>query len=251
MSKSPVANVGIGEAPDDGQQYARQSLAWALIEASGGGGMTTEVFTASDTWNVPAEVSSITCLVVGAGGGGAGFRDAVYGGGGGGGGQVAFQIPLSVTPSGTVSIVVGAGGTSPGGGFNDGNDGGVSSVTDDTTGLLVRAYGGLGGDGKTAGGTKNSGIITSVPDGSPFLDSTDGKGGSASSNDGDDAYGYTGGAKTSGSGGGGACFGGNGGNGGSPGASPPANSGAGGGGGIAPSSGGGTGGSGYVQISYF
>jgi hypothetical protein len=47
---------GIGEAPNDGQQYGRQSLGWTVITGGGGGGPPAPVFdTAAGTYNVTTE----------------------------------------------------------------------------------------------------------------------------------------------------------------------------------------------------
>jgi hypothetical protein len=74
------------------------------------GGYQTVTFTrtylnASASYVIPAGVTRISALVVGGGGGG-GFD----GGGGGGGGAVYQYSTLSVTPGGSMAVVVGGGG---------------------------------------------------------------------------------------------------------------------------------------------
>ena len=68
---------------------------------------TTESFTSSGTFSVPSGVTSLTeVLVVGAGGSGG----AQHAGGGGAGGLIFFP-EYPVTPSGTVTVTVGCGGS--------------------------------------------------------------------------------------------------------------------------------------------
>ena len=47
-------NGKIGEAPNDGQQYARQSLGWSVVTGGGGGGGTAASITFSPTGNISA-----------------------------------------------------------------------------------------------------------------------------------------------------------------------------------------------------
>ena len=63
-------------------------------------------FTADTTWTVPTGLTAVEVLVVAAGGGGG----CQHGGGGGGGGLI-YQTDVVVTPGGTVTIDIGAGGT--------------------------------------------------------------------------------------------------------------------------------------------
>lgn len=152
----------------------------------------TASFTSSDTWEVPAGVSSIDVIVVGGGAGGGGggggnpmgvpYYTASRGGGGGGGsGYKTEQNSVSVTPGQTLTITVGSGGSGGSGGakgYNgvDGNDGGQSSITG--TGVSVTANGGVkgltgsaaaggtGGAGGNAGSTGTGGCL-SCTDNSP------------------------------------------------------------------------------------
>src|SRR6056300_716030 len=63
-------------------------------------------FTASGTFAVPSGISSVTTLVVAGGGGGGGDN-----GGGAGGGGLIYMPGYPVTPSGTITVTVGSGGT--------------------------------------------------------------------------------------------------------------------------------------------
>jgi len=65
--------------------------------------VTSESFTSSGTFSVPSGVTSITEVLV-VGGGGGGSR------GGGGGGGLIFMPEYPVTPSGTITVTIGAGG---------------------------------------------------------------------------------------------------------------------------------------------
>lgn len=58
---------GIGEAPDDGQQYARQSQGWSVVVGGGGGGVDwnittagTGVLSASDAWQADSSGGAIS-----------------------------------------------------------------------------------------------------------------------------------------------------------------------------------------------
>jgi hypothetical protein len=110
---------------------------------------TSQSFTASGTFVVPAGVTSITVELVGAGGSGGG-----NGGGGGGGGGYASGI-YAVIPGDSFSVDVGTGG------------GGPNAGSTNISALGVTAYGGdngtsvsnpnVGGGG--AGGNANGGTI--------------------------------------------------------------------------------------------
>lgn len=100
-----------------------------------------QVFNSSGTFNVPAGVTAVDVLVV-AGGGGGGSRQ---GGGGGAGGVVVSTVP--VTPGGSVSVTVGAGG-------NGGTSGGRgSNGSNSSFGSDVEAEGGGGGGGRSTNNT--------------------------------------------------------------------------------------------------
>lgn len=94
-------------------------------------------------WQIPAGVTSIEALLVGAGG----ASDGQYGGGGG-----DVRI-FELDPTGNVTVVVGAGGTFSSSGTGIG---GASSVTQNT--VAESANGGTGGTLQTWGGTSGSGL---------------------------------------------------------------------------------------------
>ena len=203
------------------------------------GGATTvssqTVFTTTgaNSWTVPANVRSVSAVVVGGGGGGAGSDgDNNEGNSGGGGGALAYGS-FVVIPGETLTVNVGAGGTSTNGGI--GTTGGTSSIVRSSlTGAipLLSAAGGVRGLEKvttsSAGGTPLWGFGVTVTGG--------GNGGASGAPTGNDT----------GSGGGGAGgYSGNGGAGGGTGAGTSVIGGGGGGGGATNSgqgySGGGTG----------
>lgn len=111
-----------------------------------GNGICEVVFTTpgETTWTVPANVTSIEALLVGAGG----ASDGYYGGGGGDVKVVTLQN------SGDISLVVGAGGTYADSGSGEG---GASSATQGSA-----SEESAGGTGKAnfSGGTSGSGIIS-------------------------------------------------------------------------------------------
>ena len=109
--------------------------------------LSSEEFTASGTFNVPAGVTLVWITGCGAGGGGgAGYSNSVgHGGGGGGAGEHAIRHPVHVTPSAAISVTIGAGGA---GGVATGSTSTTTSGGDggDTLfGTLARLQGGGGG----------------------------------------------------------------------------------------------------------
>jgi uncharacterized repeat protein (TIGR02543 family) len=127
-------------------------------------------------WSIPAGVSAIDYLAVGAGGGGASAL-----GGGGGGGQVVSQTNVSVSGSATINI--GTGGNGGTGNYdsttNNGKTGSRSSIV--VGAVNVVALGGSGGTGRyssifrdTTGYTGGGGAY---PNGSSVEIGTTGTGG--------------------------------------------------------------------------
>jgi hypothetical protein len=133
------------------------------IAASGGGGFSSlTAFTTAGitTFTVPAGITKVKVTVVGGGGAGGGATSGCSDGigAGGAGGGAAIKIVSGLTPGGTVSVTVGAGGTAVSGGT--GNTGGTSSF-----GAYCSATGGVGGGAGAAGtGTPNVGGIGSSGD---------------------------------------------------------------------------------------
>jgi hypothetical protein len=131
---------------------------------SAGSAMATTVTfntVGTNTWIVPAGVTSISIVAIG-GGGGAG---SISGGNGGNGGRVTATIV--VVPNDSINFAVGGGGAYGGGG---GGGGGSSVVTNTTTattlliaggggggGFSLNPTGGAGGDGNGSNGANGSG----------------------------------------------------------------------------------------------
>ena len=137
--------------PASGIKFSDNST---LTTAPLSGFSNMQVFTANGTFTVPAGVTKVKVTVVGGGGGGGGSTSSYggYGGGGGGGGS-AIKIISGLTPAGTVSVTVGAGGAASSGGA--GGAGGTSSFgaycSSTGGGGGVANYGdtGLGGSGSS------------------------------------------------------------------------------------------------------
>ncbi len=130
---------------------------------------TSQTFTSSSTFTVPAGVDMIFAAVWGAGGGGGGgagdneaatscVTDGGPGGGGGGGGFIEGWIP--VTPGESLTVTVGQGGSGGVGGA-EGSNGGAGSAGGNSSVGPFTAYGGGGGSGGgitwNCGGTGGSG----------------------------------------------------------------------------------------------
>ncbi|WP_336634187.1 hypothetical protein [Lysinibacillus fusiformis] len=104
-------------------------------------------------FTVPAKVTSLQYLVIGAGGGGGGggyYESLNKGGGAGGGGGGAWNIgTLAVSPGQVLSVAIGTGGKGGTGGINStGSDGSGTRGYDGTQSTLATllASGGKGGD---------------------------------------------------------------------------------------------------------
>jgi len=192
--------------------------------------LITQTFTSSGTFIVPANVYMLYATLVGGGGGGA------RAGGGGGSGYWYENFPVNVTPSQSISIVLGSGGTGGNATVVNGGNGGIS-----TLGTYLSVNGGLGGKQAVPqwGYGACNGGIKAFPGGSSqrFSGGTIGNSGNCG-------------------GGGGGGYNGTGGNGGNSsgvaGGNASANSGAGGGGGYCAhtNGNGGSGGKGLCIIKY-
>jgi hypothetical protein len=151
--------------------------AWQPAPASGGGGITINLFTASGTWTRPSTAQRVRIIVIsGGGGGGAGARRASGtlasgGAGGGGGGMTEVELPAT-TLNATETVTVGIGGT-----------GGTAVTTDNTNGpngatgtqssctagfmtIVASASGGGNGGSTTAGSGGTGGTNATYPGGS-------------------------------------------------------------------------------------
>lgn len=186
--------------------------AGGYIYSAGGYAYDGQIYTTqgSDTFVVPAGITSVTVKLWGGGGGGGAGGTAAAGGAGGGGGYVTAT--LSVTPGETLNVYVGGAGlggsqSTAGGG---GGGGSFSSVYRGGTALAIAGGGaggggGLnnggrsGGDGGAGGGTTGvagsggSGSGGSNSGGSGGTSSAGGAGGSGGNNAGSAGSSLTGG----------------------------------------------------------
>jgi hypothetical protein len=131
------------------------------IETLGGGFSNMQVFTSTDTWEVPAGVTKVKATVVGGGGsGGGGTLGPTIGQmGGGGGGATAIGI-YTVVPSAVHNVTVGTAGNASSfgsptafctatGGASAANDSVVGGAGGIATGGQINIRGGVG---RTSGG---------------------------------------------------------------------------------------------------
>lgn len=198
-------------------------------------------FSANGTFDVPLGITKVYLTMIGGGGGGAGsLTGGSSSGGGGGAGAYKINHPFAVTPGGTYTVTVGAGGA---GGAVD-NNGGTGGTTSFDSVSVAGGQGGQGNNGGTGAGTEFN-ASASV--------STESNTGGGQSFKGGNGAARVSGANTGG-GGGGSPFGvgANGGSaGGNNGGTPAANTGAGGGGGSGGGSAtGGAGAAGFVLVMY-
>lgn len=111
--------------------------------------------TGTHSWTVPANITSISAVVVG-GGGASGGSGSNVGGQGGSGAGLAYQNSISVTAGESLTVIVGSGGLST---TTTGGSGGYSAIMRSST-TLVRANGGNGGlrqnNGYQVGGSGGS-----------------------------------------------------------------------------------------------
>ena len=167
FSPSGVLELTQGQAEDDTStvfgQVSGQRLAQAVAaNASTGGFARYSVFTASGTFNVPADASSAWVLYTGGGGGGAKIssNDATAIPTSGGSAGFGFKV-IDLTPSATETITIGAGGNGSGASFANGVSGG------DTICFGLTATGGERGTTSAAAaadGTASSTFATSRTD---------------------------------------------------------------------------------------
>lgn len=126
------------------------------ITAINGIGFQKQIFTSSGTFTIPAGVTQVKFTVTGGGGAGGGGTASLTGNGGGAGGT-AFKWLTGLTPTHTIVVTVGAGGTAVSGGT--GNTGVASSIASGTqTITTVSCNGGSGAGNNTTPG--NGGTCT-------------------------------------------------------------------------------------------
>lgn len=137
-------------------------------QAAGGAPEGQAEFTTSTSWEVPAGVTSISAVAVGAGGRGSISNNtsysSVYGGMGGG---LSYSNDIAVTPGETLTIVVGAAAALPSTATGiyvgtNGGAGGFSQILRDST-VLLCGVGGNGGGGQ-GGAAVTTPIGTAVGD---------------------------------------------------------------------------------------
>lgn len=128
---------------------------------------------------IPNGVNTISVLAIGGGGAGDDGNTGDGGGGGGAGGACAVASNVAVTPGNTITVVVGAGGTSGQGKGVRAQSGGNTTVTINT--FIMNAVGGQGGAPYTAspGATGANAVFTSVPAGVVTAGYIGGDGGAA------------------------------------------------------------------------
>ena len=128
---------------NDENALATQQSIKAYVDSQ----VTTKLTTGTGaSWSVPASVSMVYVTMIGGGGSGGGAIADSTGGGGGGAGASIVNVPYTVTPSGTVTYTVGAGGAAGAAGA-DGNDGTASTFDDLTANFGVK------GENDTTAGT--------------------------------------------------------------------------------------------------
>lgn len=135
-----------------GNVLTSNGTAWTSAAPSG---VLTDVqtFTATGTWTKPSGAKWVQVEIWGAGGSG---RAHPTSGGGGGGGAYATRLFLASDVSATVSVTIGAGGTSVTGSTN-GNNGGNTSF-----GTYLVGYGGKGAGSSGAAGGAGTNYLSLV-----------------------------------------------------------------------------------------
>ena len=160
---------------------------------------SSELFTASGVFTVPAGVTSVSVVAIGAGGGAANAYSQYYSGGGGG--ALAYVNSIPVTSGQQVAVTVGTSVFNATGGSSSFSTqvvagGGGKSSSGGTGGAVTTGTGGTGGSGSygTGSGGMNSG-------GGGGAGGYQGNGGSATSNS--NGYSYPASTGSGGAGGGG------------------------------------------------
>jgi hypothetical protein len=117
------------------------------------GGLDVYTTGTSASYTIPTGVTKIKATVIGGGGGGGGAGTGCPGsnGGGGGGGGSSIVYLTGLTPGGTITYTVGAGGTAGAPDANGGSGGASTIVVGATT------YGATGGAGGNTNGTGGAG----------------------------------------------------------------------------------------------
>ena len=127
---------------------------------SGGGvaGAGGTVFTSNGTFTIPSGVTAVKMTIVGGGGAGAVGSNACgpsFNGGSGAGGGAAIKFLTGLTSGNTLSVTIGAGGTSASG---PGGSGGTSQVASGTQSITTVSASGGGGGIQTAAAAAVGGV---------------------------------------------------------------------------------------------
>ena len=213
-----VGDAGIADTNGGTSSIVFHDVTGGTISATGGtagtvgtasGGIGEAIFTVTgvypavlpnityhDSWTVPAGVTSVSALVIGAGG--RGGSSGIYGHGGGGGGGLVWGNNISVTPGTTMAVAAGRGGNYNGFGGETIVASGTSyfnsvpiTTTSQTVSCYLWAYAGTdglggtstygsyihGGGGGAAGYSANGGAGSSVSGGT--ISGAGGQGGSS------------------------------------------------------------------------
>ena len=197
----------------DSANYNGYSL---TIAGGGSAPVGQQVITTTSSFVVPAGVTTLSAVAVGAGSGG-GWGDSTNGAGNGGsGGCLRWMSGVPVTPGEILTVTVGVGGTGKSSGNNVASPGGDTYIQRGTT-VLMRA-----GGGTSTGVSTVSSTTGAMPGGGTMGGGLGGKGGFGGSssqpgrggggggaggysgNGGDGGGGHIGSAPTSGTGGAGA-----------------------------------------------
>ena len=233
IASGTITSSNIASATITGGNIAAATITASNL-APGSVYMSSQEFTSSGTFTVPAGVNFMSAYMFGGGGGGGGAAGGGSGfsgaGGGGGGGSCPQWFNFSVTPGSTLNITVGSFGVGGNGGTDlaggtAGTAGGTSSISIGGN-TLYNAYGGAGGlqsnfgGGIGAGGAGSPLVYLSAGGGGTLGSGSTLPGGTGQTNT--IAYGGAGGTSTGGGnnggggggGGAGSAAGGPGGNGG-------------------------------------
>jgi hypothetical protein len=119
--------------------------AFGAFVSSGPSGQSIYTTPGTYSWTCPANITSVSVLVIGAGSGADGLADAA-----GGGGGLAYKNNITVIPGNTYQVVVGRGGL---GGENMGQTNGAFGTGSSFNSTTVTAGGGTGGWSVLVGST--------------------------------------------------------------------------------------------------
>lgn len=153
----PVSAISATGTPS-ASTFLRGDSSWAAVSVSGGLIRTPQFLTSGTSYTTPAGCNAIYLEMLGGGGGGGGVQAAGQNRAGCGGGAAFGNVYITVTPSTTYTISIGAAGSAGASGGGSGGAGGNTSITVGAT--TYTAGGGGGGTGNSgtsgAGGTASN-----------------------------------------------------------------------------------------------